>query len=176
MFYISIPNLNRIDAVFQKLLSGHQILMTDGRTHGRTNARTGVTLNAPPPFFEWRGHKKDVRNYFFCLPKIWCNSTCRKSWCNRFGCCWGGRFLWRAWLPSRTHHLHIFVLRVWWAVLGQQRGGATKGECRHSTLQELPFTSTFKEICRQTEKNNDHFYDNFSVFFYFLKYIFLNIF
>jgi len=34
---------------------------TDGRTNGRTNARThartGVTLNAPPPFFEWRGHK-----------------------------------------------------------------------------------------------------------------------
>jgi len=22
------------------------------------HARTGVTLNAPPPFFEWRGHKK----------------------------------------------------------------------------------------------------------------------
>ena len=21
--------------------------------------RTGVTLNAPPPFFEWRGNKKD---------------------------------------------------------------------------------------------------------------------
>jgi len=30
-------------------LGGHQILITDGRT--------GVTLNAPPPFFEWRGHK-----------------------------------------------------------------------------------------------------------------------
>ena len=53
MFYISIPNLNQIDAVCQKLLSGHQILITDGRT----DARTGVTLNAPPPFFEWRGHK-----------------------------------------------------------------------------------------------------------------------
>jgi len=26
--------------------------------NGRTHARTGVTLNAPPPFFEWRGHKK----------------------------------------------------------------------------------------------------------------------
>ena len=48
-----MPNMNGIDAVFQKLLSGHQILITDGRTH----ARTGVTLNAPPPFFEWRGHK-----------------------------------------------------------------------------------------------------------------------
>ena len=24
---------------------------------GRMHARTGVTLNAPPPFFEWRGHK-----------------------------------------------------------------------------------------------------------------------
>ena len=23
----------------------------------RTDARTGVTPNAPPPFFEWRGHK-----------------------------------------------------------------------------------------------------------------------
>ena len=60
-------NMNRIDAVFQKLMSGHQILITDGRTHGRTDgrthARTGVTLNAPPPFFEWRGHKKT----FMCL-------------------------------------------------------------------------------------------------------------
>jgi len=26
--------------------------------NGRTNARTGVTLNAPPPFFEWQGQKK----------------------------------------------------------------------------------------------------------------------
>jgi len=34
MFYKSIPNMNQIDAVFQKLLSGHQILITDGRTHG----------------------------------------------------------------------------------------------------------------------------------------------
>jgi len=48
-----MPNINGIDAVFQKLLSGHQILLMDGRTH----AWTGVTLNAPPPFFEWRGHK-----------------------------------------------------------------------------------------------------------------------
>jgi len=32
---INIPNL--IDAVFQKLLSGHQILRTDGRTNGRTD-------------------------------------------------------------------------------------------------------------------------------------------
>ena len=30
---------------------------TDARTDERTDARTGVTLNAPPPFFEWRGHK-----------------------------------------------------------------------------------------------------------------------
>ena len=30
----------------------------NGRTDGRTHARTGVTLNASPPFFEWRGHKK----------------------------------------------------------------------------------------------------------------------
>ena len=57
-----MPNMNGIDAVFQRLLSGHQILITDGwtdaRTDGRTQAGTGVTLNAPPPFFEWRGHKK----------------------------------------------------------------------------------------------------------------------
>ena len=46
-----------MDAVFQKLLRGHQILITDGRMDGRTHARTGVTLNAPPPFFEWRGIK-----------------------------------------------------------------------------------------------------------------------
>ena len=25
---------------------------------GRTHARTRVTLNAPPPFFKWRGHNK----------------------------------------------------------------------------------------------------------------------
>jgi len=44
ILYINIPNL--IDAVFQKLLSGHQILITDGRTRGRTRShtRTGVTL------------------------------------------------------------------------------------------------------------------------------------
>jgi len=30
----------------------------NGQTDGRTNARTGVTLNAPPPFFEWWGHNK----------------------------------------------------------------------------------------------------------------------
>jgi len=36
-----------------------QILITDGRTHGRTDERTheARTLYAPPPFFEWRGHK-----------------------------------------------------------------------------------------------------------------------
>jgi len=34
-------------------------LITDGRTDRRTHARTGVTLNAPLPFFEWRGHKKE---------------------------------------------------------------------------------------------------------------------
>jgi len=53
-----------MDAVFEKLLSGHQILITDGRTHARTHAQTGVTVNAPPLFFEWRGHKK-------CGPQIW---------------------------------------------------------------------------------------------------------
>jgi len=58
-----MPNINGINAVFQKLLSGHHSLITDGRTHGRTNARTGVTLNAPPPFFEWRGHKKHNNVY-----------------------------------------------------------------------------------------------------------------
>jgi len=46
ILYINIPNLNWIDAVFQQLLSGHQI--SDGRTNGRTHARTGFTLNAPP--------------------------------------------------------------------------------------------------------------------------------
>jgi len=30
----------------------------NGRTHGRMHAQTGVTINAPPPFFEWRRHKK----------------------------------------------------------------------------------------------------------------------
>jgi len=67
-----MPNMNRIDAVFQKLLSGHQILITDGRTDSQTHAQTGVTLNAPPPFFEWRGHKKQViisteAEIFFCI-------------------------------------------------------------------------------------------------------------
>jgi len=64
--------MNRIDAVFQKLLSGQKILIMDGRTNGRTNgrtgerthARTGVKLNAPPPFFEWRGHKKSLLLFF----------------------------------------------------------------------------------------------------------------
>jgi len=54
-----------MDAVFQKLLSGHQIF--DGRTdrtHASTDGRTGVTLNAPPPFFEWRGHKKLWKNCY----------------------------------------------------------------------------------------------------------------
>jgi len=41
--------MNGIEAVFQKLLRGHQFLIMDGRT--------GVTFNDPPPFFEWRGHK-----------------------------------------------------------------------------------------------------------------------
>jgi len=36
-------------------LSGHQILITDGGT--------GVTLNAPPPFFEWRGYKNKSVEY-----------------------------------------------------------------------------------------------------------------
>ena len=43
-------------------------ICTDVRTYGRTV----VTLNALPPFFEWRGHKKghnSVKNYFriICL-------------------------------------------------------------------------------------------------------------
>ena len=50
-----MPNMNKIDAVFQKLLSGHQILIT--------HARTGVTLNAPPPFIEWRGHKNSYAHW-----------------------------------------------------------------------------------------------------------------
>jgi len=41
----------------------------NGRTHGRTGGRTGVTLNAPPPFFEWRGHKNDFLKK--CGPQIW---------------------------------------------------------------------------------------------------------
>ena len=40
-----------------KLMNGHQI--SDGRTDG-THARTGVTRNAPPPFFEMRGHNRNV--------------------------------------------------------------------------------------------------------------------
>jgi len=32
---------------------------------GRTHARTGVTLNVPPPFFEWRGHKNFINNIFY---------------------------------------------------------------------------------------------------------------
>jgi len=35
---------------------------TDRRTDGRTHARTGVTLNGPPPFFEWRGHKNNLKS------------------------------------------------------------------------------------------------------------------
>jgi len=70
LLYINMPHLNWIDAVFQKILSGHQILITDRHTY----ARTGVTLNAPPPFFEWRGHKniinilatKDMFSAFIC--------------------------------------------------------------------------------------------------------------
>jgi len=38
-------------------MSGHQILITEGRTDGRTDAQTGVTPNAPLPFFKWRGIK-----------------------------------------------------------------------------------------------------------------------
>ena len=34
--------MNQIDAVFQKLLSGHQILIMDGRTDERTHERTHV--------------------------------------------------------------------------------------------------------------------------------------
>jgi len=30
----------------------------NGQTDSHKDAQTGVTLNAPPPFFEWRGHKK----------------------------------------------------------------------------------------------------------------------
>ena len=29
----------------------------------------GITLNAPPPFFEWRGHKKVKNNYVQCMSK-----------------------------------------------------------------------------------------------------------
>ena len=37
-------------------------MITDARTEeARTDARTGVTLYAPPPFFEWRGHKNALR-------------------------------------------------------------------------------------------------------------------
>ena len=49
-------------------MSGHQILITDGRTHGRTDARTGVTLYAPPPFFEWRGHKNQNERRYLGVP------------------------------------------------------------------------------------------------------------
>jgi len=35
------------------------------KTDGRTHARTGVTLNALPPFFEWRGHKNKFHNFTF---------------------------------------------------------------------------------------------------------------
>jgi len=34
------------------------IEQTPNFDNGRTHAQTGVTLNAPPPFFEWLGHKK----------------------------------------------------------------------------------------------------------------------
>jgi len=37
---------------------------TDGRTDARTHARTEVTVNAPPPFFEWRGHNYKIRQDF----------------------------------------------------------------------------------------------------------------
>ena len=57
IIYINILNLNWIHAVFQKLLRGQHFLITDARTDARTHGRTGVTINAPPPFFEWRGHK-----------------------------------------------------------------------------------------------------------------------
>ena len=62
-----------MNQIFQKLLSGHQILITDGRPdgrpHARTHARTGVTLNDPPPFFEWRGHKNTILLQY----QTWCN-------------------------------------------------------------------------------------------------------
>ena len=75
-YYISTYQIWIIDAVFQKLLSGRQILITDGRTH----ARTGVTLNAPPPFFQWRGHKNYIvaqHNLVFSQSKYH-KSICRK--------------------------------------------------------------------------------------------------
>jgi len=34
------------------------IKRTPNFDNGRTDGRTGVTLNAPPPFFEWWGHNK----------------------------------------------------------------------------------------------------------------------
>ena len=43
---------------FKSLLADTQNFgRTDGRT--RTDARTRVTLNAPPPLLEWWGHKLD---------------------------------------------------------------------------------------------------------------------
>jgi len=38
---------------------------------GRTHARTGVTLNAPPPFFEWRDHK----NGGVSIGSLWLTKT-----------------------------------------------------------------------------------------------------
>jgi len=91
ILYINIPNLNWIDAVFQKLLSG--------RTNTRTNAQTGVTLNAPPPFFEWQGHKK-VNTFYLTICS---NNTQHKSRNNSRSIHFGinsrlfyGRHLWPA--------------------------------------------------------------------------------
>ena len=37
----------------------------------RTDGRTGVTLNAPPPFFEWRGHKNGLTKYDDIILLTW---------------------------------------------------------------------------------------------------------
>jgi len=43
------------------------MLITDERTDAHPHARTGVTLNAPPPFFEGRGH-----NYYVATCLTYC--------------------------------------------------------------------------------------------------------
>jgi len=52
---------------------------TDARTNAQKNARTntltGVTLNAPPPFFEWRGHKNHSRKIILQLSACFIYNT-----------------------------------------------------------------------------------------------------
>jgi len=63
IYYISTLQIQIESMQSFKLLSGHQILITDGRT--------GITLNAPPPFFEWLGNKNiddkthDAKNIYY---------------------------------------------------------------------------------------------------------------